>query len=48
VLRSRNHGCYGNAAMLSVIIELIFTASNVEVLGAAKNSFMANLFRLQQ
>jgi hypothetical protein len=46
VVRSRNHGCYGKEAMLSVIIELLFTASNIEVLGVAKNSFMANLFRL--
>jgi len=39
VVRSRNHGYYGKAAMLSVIIEHLFTASNIEVLGDAQKFF---------
>jgi hypothetical protein len=39
VVRSRNHGCYEKATMLFVIIELLFTASNIEVLGIAQKFF---------
>jgi hypothetical protein len=38
-VRSRNHGCYGNAATVSVIIEHLFPASNLEVLADAKKFF---------
>jgi hypothetical protein len=39
VVRSRNHAYYGKAAMLSVITEHLFTASNIEVLGDAQKIF---------
>jgi hypothetical protein len=48
VARSRNHGCYGKAAMLSVIMELLGTTSNTEVLGIAQKLFYGKIISRQQ
>jgi hypothetical protein len=46
VVLSRNHGCSGKAAMLSVIIQLLFIASNIEVLGVAQKFFYGEFISL--